>query len=209
MRTWRVGIMVAAAILGGTSSASAQWEAPRYEAGVQVSVLRLSDFGSTSTGIGGRFSFNLSRWAALEAEGTFFPQDDIALPQTALFSTFSVRHYRKRVEGFLGAKFGYRGERLGIFAKARPGFTSLSARSGGDMCEGEVCALVLLLRPEYRTEFAMDLGGILEFYPSRRVVARFELGDTIIRHRSTAPPCWGKGCTSNNVSSKFGIGFRF
>jgi hypothetical protein len=209
MRMWRVGIMVAAAILGGISGAAAQPEVPRYEAGVQVSVLRLSDFGSTNTGIGGRFSFNLSRWAALEAEGSFFPQDDIALPPTALFDNFRVRHYRKRVEGFFGARLGYRGERFGLFAKARPGFTSLSERNGGDMCEGEVCALVLLVRPEYRTEFALDLGGIFEFYPSRRVVARFELGDTIIRHRSDAPPCWGGECTSNNVSSKFGIGFRF
>ena len=207
MRMWRVGIMAAVAALVGISDAAAQSELPRYEAGVQVSVLRLSDFGSTNTGIGGRFSFNLSRWAALEAEGAFFPQDDIALPPTALIDNLRVRHSRKRTEAFFGAKLGYRWDRFGLFAKARPGFTALS--DDGLRCEGEVCALVLLLRPEYRTEFAIDLGGILEFYPSRRVVARFELGDTIIRHRSTAPPCWGEGCTSNNVSSKFGIGFRF
>jgi hypothetical protein len=126
-----------------------------------------------------------------------------------LLGDLRIRHYRQRTEAFFGAKLGYRSERFGVFAKLRPGFTSLSERSGPDMCEGEVCAFVLLARPEYRTEFAMDLGGILEFYPSRRLVARFELGDTIIRHRSTAPPCWGAGCTSNNVSSKFGFGLRF
>ena len=209
MRMWRVGFLVAAAALGGISEAAAQRELPRYEAGIQVSVLRLSDFGSTNTGLGGRFSFNLARWAALEAEGTFFPHDDIALPPTALIDNLRVRHYRKRIEAVFGAKLGYRWDRFGLFAKTRPGVTSLSERNGGDMCEGEVCALVLLLRPEYRTEFAIDLGGIFEFYPSRRVVARFELGDTVIRHRSDAPPCWGEGCTSNNVSSRFGIGFRF
>jgi hypothetical protein len=208
MRTWRVGTIVVGAWLCAAPSASAQADVSRLEAGVQASVLRLSDFGSTSTGIGGRITFNVSRWAALEAEGTFFPQDDVRLP-AATITNFRVTHYRKRTDGFFGAKLGYRGERFGLFAKVRPGFTILSQRNGPDMCDGMLCPLVLLVRPEYRTEFAMDLGGVFEFYPSRRFVARFEFGDTIIRHRSFAPPCWGEGCTSNNVSSKFGIGFRF
>ena len=201
-------MMIAVAWLAAAGSAAAQADFSRVEAGVQASVLRLSDFGSTSTGIGGRITFNVSRWAAIEAEGTFFPQDDVLLPAPAI-ANLRVTHYRKRTDGFFGAKLGFRGERFGLFAKVRPGFTMLSQRSGPDMCDGTLCPLVLLLRPEYRTEFAMDLGGVFEFYPSRRVVARFELGDTIIRHRSFAPPCWGEGCTSNNVSSKFGVGLRF
>lgn len=209
MRMWRLGIITAAALLAGVERAAAQPDVSRFEAGIQASVLRLNNLGSTNTGIGGRFTFNVAKWAALEAEGTFFPQDDITLPQTALFDNLRVRHYRKRTEAFFGARLGYRGDRFGLFAKVRPGFTSLSERRGGDMCEGEVCAFVLLVRPEYRTEFAVDLGGVLEFYPSRRVIARFELGDTIIRHRSVAPPCWGEGCTSNNLASKFGVGLRF
>lgn len=208
MRMYRVGSMVVATWLAAVGGAAAQPEVSRVEAGLQASVLRLSDFGSTSTGIGGRITFNVSRWAALEAEGTFFPQDDVLLPG-ATITNFRVTHYRKRTDGFFGAKLGYRGDRFGLFAKVRPGFTVLTERSGPDMCDGSLCPMALLIRPEYRTEFAMDLGGVFEFYPSRRVVARFELGDTIIRHRSFAPPCWGEGCTSNNVSSKFGIGFRF
>lgn len=35
-------------------------------------------------------------------------------------------------------------------------------------------------------ELALDLGGILELYPSTRTVARLELGNTAIRHRSSA-----------------------
>jgi hypothetical protein len=30
------------------------------------------------------------------------------------------------------------------------------------------------------TTFAMDVGGVVEFYPSKRIVTRFDLGDTII-----------------------------
>ena len=207
MRTWRlVGSMVLGVFFASSGPLTAQSEPSRFEAGVQASVLRLSDFGSTSTGIGGRFTFNVSKWAALEAEGNFFPQDDVRLPET--IADLRVTHYRRRTDAFVGAKLGVRGERLGLFAKVRPGLTVLSERNGPSACEGEVCALVLLLRPEYRSEFALDLGGVLEFYPSRQFVARFELGDTIIRHRSSAPPCWGDECTSHNVSSRFGVVFR-
>lgn len=208
MNTWRAGLMIVGAWLAGVTGAAAQTDVSRFEAGGQVSVLRVSDAGSTSTGIGGRITFNVSRWAALEAEGSYFPQDDFVLPGGTV-SGFRVRYYRKRTDGFFGAKLGYRGDRFGVFAKVRPGFTVLSQRSGPDMCEGTLCPLVLLVRPEYRTEFAMDLGAVVEFYPSRRVVARFDLGDTVIRHRSSAPPCWAAQCTSNNVASRIGIGFRF
>ena len=30
------------------------------------------------------------------------------------------------------------------------------------------------------TKFAVDLGGVLEVYPSNRIVTRFEAGDTLI-----------------------------
>ena len=71
-----------------------------------------------------------------------------------------------------------------------------------------MCALMLFARPEYRTEFALDLGGIVEFYPTRRTVARVDFGDVMIRHRSAAvPPC--SDCTSHNFTSRFGIGLRF
>ena len=63
--------------------------------------------------------------------------------------------------------------------------------------------------PEYRTEIALDLGRVFELYPSARTVIRMELGDTIIRHRSIAPPCFGTSCTSNNLASRFGVGLRF
>ena len=95
-----------------------------------------------------------------------------------------------------------------MFGKVRPGFTRLY--DSGLECVGEMCALVLLARPDYRAEFALDLGGVLEFYPSVRTVMRFELSDIMIRHGGRfTPPCWGSSCTSHNLSSRAGIGFRF
>lgn len=32
------------------------------------------------------------------------------------------------------------------------------------------------------THFSMDLGGVVEVYPSRRVIVRFDAGDTIVRY---------------------------
>lgn len=187
---------------------SAQPAPPRFEIGAHAAVLRLSDFGATSAGIGGRFTFDLSPWVSLEAGGSFFPFDDIALPGTVV-ADVRVAHYRRRAEAFAGVKLGLRGERLGVFAKLRPGFTRLTDR--GQECLGVDCARVLMLlaRPAYRTEFALDLGGGLEFHPSARTVTRLELGDTVIRHRSLAPPCPGFTCTSHNVSTRFGVGLRF
>ena len=168
MRTFRVGTIVVCAWLCAVTTASAQADVSRLEAGVQASVLRLRDFGSTSTGIGGRITFNVSRWAALEAEGNFFPQDDAPLPD-ATISNFRVTYHRKRTDGFFGVKLGHRGERFGLFAKVRPGFTILSQRNGPDMCSGTLCPLVLLVRPDYRPAFPMGVGGVFEFYQSRGV----------------------------------------
>jgi len=33
------------------------------------------------------------------------------------------------------------------------------------------------------TTFAMDVGGVVEFYPSKRIVTRFDFGDTIMHFK--------------------------
>ena len=58
----------------GSSVAIGQSMPQRLEVGMQASFLRLSDFESTNAGLGGRFSFDLADWAALEAEVDFFPR---------------------------------------------------------------------------------------------------------------------------------------
>ena len=76
-----------------------------------------------------------------------------------------------------------------------------------------------------RSNFAVDLGGVVEFYPSRRIVTRFDIGDTIIRYKdlkfnitpvcpiNPALPCINQvplpGHTSNNFQFSAGIGMRF
>ena len=211
MKTRRLAaIVLLFAVAGGVRAASAQPASERFEVAANLNLLRLSDFDATNAGIGGRVSYDLTRLVSLEGEVAFFPNDRIVLPQS--FTTvgpFRVANERRRTDALFGLKVGSRIDRFGLFAKVRPGVTRLIDRGSG--CEGPGCAVILMLRARnvYRTEFALDLGGGVELYPTARTVARFELGDTMIRHRSAAPPCPASQCTSHNLSSRLGIGYRF
>lgn len=196
--------------LFGVNRASAQQAGTRVEVGGHAAILRLDGFNgvrsTTNGGFGGHVSFDLTNWVALEGEVTFFPSDKIARP--APFVT-----YRRRIDGLLGLKIAARGERMGVFLKARPGITYLAyKRMGCENDKGPVCALALPppVLDRYRTEFAFEVGGGVEFYQSARTVARAEIGSTIIRHGNEAPP-WlpPTSRASHNLSSRFGVGFRF
>jgi hypothetical protein len=193
--------------LAGAHTAYGQTDRQRLEVGGQLATLHLSDSESTNAGFGGRVSYDFARWLAAEGEMNVFGNDSFERQVAPdLFPGFGLTYSRRRLDGFFGAKAGLRGSRFGVFGKVRPGFTRLFDK--GIACTGDVCALMLLARPQYRTEFALDLGGVVEFYPTPRMVTRVDLGSTLIRHRSNAvPPC--TDCTSRNFASRIGVGFRF
>lgn len=91
----------------------AQEETPRFEIGAQYTALRLSELDVTDSGFGGRFTYNVNDNFAVEAGGNFFPRD---------------REFEggRKVQGLFGVKAGVRGERVGVFAKVRPGFVRFS-----------------------------------------------------------------------------------
>ena len=205
-----VALVLVFAGAAGIRAASAQTPGERLEVAANLNMLRLSDFSSTRAGLGGRVTFDLTPNIAVEGEVAFYPKDRIAEPawQTSV-GTYQIVGHRRRTDALFGVKVGMRGERFGVFGKARPGLTRLADR--GTACEGPGCAVILMLIApySYRTEFAFDAGGGIEFYPTVRTVARFEMGDTMIHHRSFAPPCPASGCTSHNLSTRLGIGYRF
>jgi hypothetical protein len=137
--TLPIGLLV---FVWGAGVAIAQPTTSRLEIGVQVSSLRLSDFESTTAGIGGRFSFDVAKWAALEAAADFFPNDDALLSSSTLTPDLRVACERKRAEAFFGVKLGRRSDTFGAFAKVRPGFTRLS--DNGVECVGDVGRIPLL-----------------------------------------------------------------
>ncbi len=124
-------------------------------------------------------------------------------------------------QGQFGVKIGKRFSKIGVFGKARPGFVGFTEVS---QLESTVTSVIgtqtfrvgtfRLGRQTYRS---MDLGGIVETYPSRRIIVRLDLGDTIIRYSTLRvagiflsrailerPPE-----TKHNLQFSVGIGVRF
>lgn len=150
---------------------------PKFEVGVDFSSITFNP-GQTEPGLGGRLTYNLNKHVALEAAGYYFPRE----------CGFCGRASNGRVtEGLFGVKAGKRFEKWGIFAKARPGIISFS--------EGKFNIVPITVNPptgpgafpfnfelKRLTTFAMDVGGVLEFYPTRRIVTRIDFGNTIIHY---------------------------
>ena len=133
----------------------------------------------TEPGVGVRFSYNLTVNIAFEAEGNLFPRKEISgsMPGGRVF------------QGQFGVKAGKRFRRFGIFGKARPGFigftevnkliSTFTIGPAGPLNQVFTVGKFGTGREVY---FSTDLGGVVEFYPSRRIVTRFDVGDTIIRY---------------------------
>ena len=147
-------------------------ELPKFEIAGEFSTLERDGFGGgqTEPGVGVRLTYNLNRSFAIETAGYLFPRRcDIC------------QNSGNASQVVAGAKVGKRFDSWGIFAKARPGVVSFS--------RGEFNPIVVSppgfidVETNRITSFATDLGGVLEFYPSPRIVTRFDVGDTIIHFR--------------------------
>ncbi len=57
--------------------------------------------------------------------------------------------------------------------------------------------------------FTVDVGGVFEYYPSRRTVFRVDVGDTIIRYSAQEPKDINPNITRHNLQTSVGFGFRF
>jgi hypothetical protein len=128
----------------------------------------------TEPGFGGSIGYHITDNLAVEAEANFFPGED-DFGQGSQF------------QGLFGVKAGWRFETVGLFGKARPGF--LSGRVSDFLLRRDLACIAVFPPPvgcfeEVRrreTNFAFDVGGVLEIYPSKRTVLRFDAGDTIVR----------------------------
>lgn len=200
----RIVVCAAFVILGAASAAFAQTD-PTSDISGQFTVLARGHDDSSSIGVGGRLTVGLSRSVSIDGEFTFSPHDDVGSGLALAAGSGGLVYKRHRADGLLGIKAGYRGQRLGIFGKVRPGFSKLV--NDGVECRGDVCALVLVVVPEYRTEFLVDWGAVVELYPAHRWLVRLDVGDTVVRHGSGSPPC--QACTTSAVTIKAGVGLRF
>lgn len=191
------------------STAMAQSELPKTEVGIQVTlpIATVNQF-LTDTGIGGRLTYNLNEHIAVEGAVSYFPNNLGICDIGAGFC--NVRRYEgfgdQRLLGVFGAKAGYRYDKLGLFLKARPGFIQL------DKFEGKTTGCVTRIRNLGPDEgpcvsrvnfFAFDTGGVIEFYPSRPLMLRTDLGTALVWQRNA--PSRVKGL----VQVSIGVGLRF
>jgi len=178
--------------------------------GPSASSAHVNDFAALPTShfepaVGGRFAYNVNKYFALESEANFFPRR-LAVGGHAFQAQF-------------GGKVGHRFKRMGIFAKARPGFVSFSefATETGTQTVGlpPLQFTVARIVSQRRYFFSMDLGGVGEFYVSRRILVRVDGGDTIIRYGKglfydldeATPQLPGQ--TKHNLQLSAGVAFRF
>jgi hypothetical protein len=173
-------------VISPAFSALAQSDLPKYEIGLHTSTLIPNNEGSGTQGGGIRFTYNFTPQIAVEAETNLFNSNGIG--------------YTIKAQALAGLKAGARFNRWGIFGKARPGFVyerfsvnsapcyvfNPPANSDLPLCSGVTMT---------RNNFALDLGGVLEIYPSRRWALRLDVGDTVLRRHipatttlTTSPP---------------------
>ncbi|NOT59913.1 MAG: hypothetical protein HOP19_06770 [Acidobacteria bacterium] len=197
------------------TSALAQSDPPKNEIGVHAASVKPVQAHVRTIGGGVRFTYNLNAHLALEGEANLFNRMGIG--------------YEMRGQLLGGLKAGARFNKFGLFGKIRPGimrnedFTFTNApcfnfsqppNSNLPQCRFEPITL---------NDFALDIGGVLEFYLARRWVIRFDVGDLIVRRRresftdvTTSPPISvihtpapDSVFTRHNLQVNAGVGFRF
>jgi hypothetical protein len=185
--------------------------ASRVEVGAQFTSLGLppSDYDYyTEAGFGGRVTFNINDNIAVEGEGNFFPNKNV----------FGFLGEGRAAQAQFGVKAGRRFRKFGVFAKARPGVLTVgdvfSFHPGPSTPSSTFGSYHT--RIDRETHLTTDLGGVLEFYPSRRLIVRFDAGDTIVRFGPHYEPDLSNYTQLVKHSSEFkhnlqitaGVGFR-
>jgi len=190
-------------------------EPPRYEVAAEFTTLNRQEFGGTraEAGIGARFTFNFNKTFAIEgaAHGSF--SDCVnCYPAGRVFDMFG------------GVKVGKRHKSWGIFAKARAGDVNFTYGRFTVIQTGTTGSFPFEFQAKGLDSFAADLGGVVEFYPSRRIVTRFDAGDTIIHFSRrtdnglsfdpttgvyTIVPFTTPAKTTHNFQFVASVGFRF
>ena len=207
--------------------AAAQDSVPRFELGGQFSLLSRNKptplfssptvFGDdfdheTRAGFGGRFTYNLTNYLAVEAEGNFFPGSGnsfLSVPDGHIY------------QGQFGVKAGQRFSKVGVFGKFRPGFVGFSRVIQLTGTRTITFANQQFTVGDFRigkeSYFSTDVGGVLEVYLSRRIMTRFDIGDTIIHYGifrregfSLSQAILERPAeTRHNLQFSAGVGFRF
>ena len=181
------GRLIASLLLLPSLTALANAQTPKFEVGGLIFSFQGKQLGD-GFGIGGRFTYNLNRHIAIDTEWNGFLEDEGSIIAN---------------QGFVGPKVGVRNKLVGVFAKARPGFSTNFARPAPDYATSFAYDSV--------DKFALDVGAVFEVYPSRHTIFRVDVGDVIIPFGNDlvlAPEPRRVG-TTHNFQYSLGFSVRF
>ena len=141
----------------------AQDSPERFEIGGSLTAIRNAPFPS-SVGPSLEGDVNFGRHFALDGAFTWLPSSN-----------------GNTVLGLFGVKAGGRTEHFGIFAKVRPGFaTSFHSLRESTFNLSPNLDSFFSNRFDPLTERALDLGGVVEYYPAKHWTMRWDLGETLL-----------------------------
>jgi hypothetical protein len=185
--------------------ATAQSSESRLETGLFFTFAKLERIGSndheagTSTaGLGGRIAWRLLPYVDIDGELSVHPRAGVS---------------GYRIQGLLGTKVGVWFGRLGLFAKARPGFLYFEKDPFGVGVRGSTFP-----HTEWAdsVEPALDLGASIQFAAPNGLLFRVDIGDTIVRYNArtvatspTLPARVEGNFTTRNCQWSMGLGTRF
>lgn len=167
----------------------------RWEIGPVFSTIFLNkSLNQFQPQLGGRLTFNVSRFLAVDSEMS-----------SSLVSLNAASNYDGgyALQFLCGAKATARHKSFALFAKARPGLISYS---GAIQSLQNVPPFVITQRIG---EFAMDIGGGIEFFAGRRLVFRYDLGDTVVHQPALHGTFPLPAHNVNNVQFETAVAFRF
>lgn len=181
-------------------------DVPRYEIGVQYTVAELgatryfTDSSDPSLGAhpcgfcsralqgaGVRFVGNFNRFVAFDAEWNSFPEGT----GKASDGSANAQYGGRASNGLFGIKAGVRRRKFGVFARGAQGFLSYS-KALPDYPNDDTA---------YRAfHFQCVAGGVLEYYPSRKIAIRYDALRTFTQYGFI----W-----ENEWQSSLGVLYRF
>ena len=189
-----LGLVAMNLLLVCVSTVRAQEKAPKYEVGIHYAALYVTEKSDKDSGVGVRFTYNLNDYVGLDAETTQFQQT-------------REGGGNNETQGLFGVRAGKRNKRFGVFAKVRPGLTRfylLGITPGPNAFE------------EGHTRFALDVGGVFEYYLHRHAAIRVDVGDTMVRfkpgdffYQRLDEPMFVQRKLSHNFQLNVGFAFRF
>lgn len=189
-----LGLVAISILLVCASTTQAQEKTPKYEVGIHYAALNVTEKSDKDSGVGVRFTYNVNDYLGLEAETTQFQQT-------------REGGGNNETQALFGGRVGWRNKRYGVFAKVRPGLTRfylLGTTPGPNVFE------------QGHNRFAVDVGGVFEYYLHRHAAIRVDVGDTMVRfkpgdffYQRLDEPMFVQRKLSHNFQLNVGFALRF